>query len=199
MKLYLSSLSLPDTKDFAGLFDPEKLNKIGVIANAWTPYPEEKARPYIDETKTKLRNLKFEIIDIDLLDFKNRENELKNLLQSLQGVLVTGGNTFYLNWAIHQSGFHNIIQELVNDGLIYCGESAGAAVAGPTLHGIENLDDIKEGPEIFWEGLNLVDYGVLPHWGLEKYGNALEACRKEMSEYTTVKTILDDGHIVVSE
>ena len=77
---------------------------------------------------------------------------------------LTGGNTFQLNWAIRQSGFNTIIHDLVNDALVYGGESAGVVVAGKTLHGVENLDDPRDAAVAIWDELGLVSFSLILHW-----------------------------------
>ena len=105
MKLYLSSISIPNDQLFIDLFDMSRRNKIAVIPNAWTSYPQEKSLPYVETLTNKLQTLGFDVVTIDLLQYVNRTDELKQFLEGLQGVWITGGNTFYLNWAIRQSGF----------------------------------------------------------------------------------------------
>jgi dipeptidase E len=69
-----------------------------------------------------------------------------------------------------RSGFDLLATPLIrNNKLVYGGFSAGAVVAGPTLRGIELVDDsqeIPEGydPEVVWEGLGLVDFSIAPHY-----------------------------------
>ncbi len=180
------------------LFTSAQPNKIGIIANAWAPYSKEKSLPYIEGLANKLQTLGFETVMVDLQKYEDRTIDLKQLLESLQGIWVTGGNSFYLNWAIHQSGFDTIVHDLVKNGLVYGGESAGAAVAGQTLHGVENLDDPAATPSVIWEGLGLMDFGIVPHWNNEKYASRLKKCRDEMEKYTKIATMEDDQYIVVS-
>ncbi|MBD8507814.1 Type 1 glutamine amidotransferase-like domain-containing protein, partial [Hoyosella sp. G463] len=49
------------------------------------------------------------------------------------------------------------------------GYSAGAAIAGPSLEGLEQLDDPAEcllacGTPATWTGLGLVPYRIVPHY-----------------------------------
>jgi dipeptidase E len=196
MKLYLSSLSIPNEDAFLSLFGPGK-NSVGLIANAWGPYPLEKRQPFIDGLTDKLKHMGFKVKPINLLDYTNRQDDLQKALRALQGVCVTGGNTFFLNWAVHQAGLQNIMHGLGRNGFVYYGESAGAVVAGTTLHGVEQLDSLSDAPHIIWEGMKLVDYGIVPHWNNPKYKTALQACKKEMSAYTTTKTITDTEFVII--
>jgi dipeptidase E len=199
MKLYLSSVGLPDPQAYAALFSSTSAS-IGLIANAWQVAPAAKAKPFIDTTKAALTTLGFTVEPIDLLDYTSKPDELKKHLQSLAGIWVTGGNTFYLNWAMRQAGFNTIIREVCEAGLVYAGESAGAVIAGPTLHGIEHLDNPAEAPELIWDGLGLIDYGIIPHWGEAKYADRLETARSAMAgKIATVKTLHNSEYVVVNE
>lgn len=61
------------------------------------------------------------------------EDELRQILSAADIVFVNGGNVFYLLRAIRNSGFDKLIKELLPQGLIYMGASAGAYVACPTV------------------------------------------------------------------
>jgi dipeptidase E len=107
------------------------------------------------------------------------------------------GNTFYLNFYLQQSGFAKIVKEATAQGLVYGGESAGAVVAGSTLHGVEKVDDPAEAPAIIWEGLGLVDHGILPHADWEKYRKPMAEAKEEMEKFTQVTTINNDQALVI--
>ena len=85
-------------------------------------------------------------------------------------VWVCGGNSFILRRAMAQSGFDEVITDLLaSDKVVYGGYSAGACVMAPTLLGIDLCDDPEVVPqsyhtEIIWDGLGLVDYSIVPHY-----------------------------------
>ncbi len=61
------------------------------------------------------------------------ENELRDILKKVDVVYLEGGSTFYLLKSIRESGFEKVIKELLPQGLIYMGVSAGSYVACPTI------------------------------------------------------------------
>lgn len=81
-----------------------------------------------------------------------------------------GGNTFILRRAMQQSGFDEIITQLVQAAeFVYGGFSAGAVVAGASLDGIQLDDDpvtvpLGYSPKVIWEGLGLCNFMVVPHY-----------------------------------
>ncbi len=107
---------------------------------------------------------------LDLRDYFGDPTGLRARLHGLDLVWVTGGNAFVLRRAMRQSGFDDIIVELVEaDRLVYGGFSAGAVVAAPSLEGIQLMDDPSEVPagyqrEIVWDGLGLIDHAIVPHY-----------------------------------
>jgi dipeptidase E len=127
-----------------------------------------------------------------------RGDVLRNELAMHSLVWVMGGNSFYLNYLVRQSGLPDFIRSLLEQGLVYGGESAGAVLACSTLHGVELLDDPKEAPDTIWDGLSLVDFGVVPHWGMEKYSELLEKCKAEMEKYVKTKVLTNDQAVVVN-
>jgi dipeptidase E len=69
--------------------------------------------------------------DLDL-DGKNEE-QLRNTLKNFDAVFVNGGSSFYLLKSIRESGFDKVIKELLPQGFVYIGVSAGSYVACPTI------------------------------------------------------------------
>lgn len=135
-----------------------------------------------------------------LLDLtKANRQVVEKSLKDTKLVWVMGGNTFYLNYYVEKSDFGAVVRELLDNGLVYGGESAGAVIVGSTLHGIEYLDDPKLAPEQIWQGIGLLDYGLIPHWGWEKYGQYLEQAKGEMEKYAHVSTIDNDEALVVDD
>lgn len=67
---------------------------------------------------------------------------------------------------MRESGFDKVIGELVSEGVIYVGGSAGAVVAGPTIEPVCVFDDPKAAANLTdFSGLHLVDFVILPHYG----------------------------------
>ncbi|MDE1970935.1 MAG: Type 1 glutamine amidotransferase-like domain-containing protein [Patescibacteria group bacterium] len=61
------------------------------------------------------------------------EDEVRKMLLGFDIVYVTGGNSFYLLKAIKESKFDFVIKELLEEGVIYMGASAGSYIACPTI------------------------------------------------------------------
>ena len=97
-----------------------------------------------------------------------------------------------------ESSFADALREQ-SEEFVYGGGSAGAAVAGTTLHGVEYLDNKDDAPEVLYECMGLVSFAILPHWGLEKYGENLEKCKKEMEKYAKVYTITNEQAIIIDQ
>jgi dipeptidase E len=89
------------------------------------------------------------------------------------------------------------------DGLLYGGYSAGVCVLAPTLRGIEIVDDPNVKPygdnaETIFEGLNIIDYSVVPHYQSnhpesEKMETVVEYMKKNEIPFKTLK----DGEVIV--
>lgn len=197
MKLYLSSVGIPDSDAFLRLFGKHTPRTVAIIPTAWDSYPPDKSAPFIAATNAEFTKMGFTYEHVDLKDFDGKKDKLHTKLSDFKALWVLDGNTFLLNYWMRQSGFDEIIGDLLANGMAYGGESAGATVAGKTLHGIELLDNPADAPEVLWEGLNLVDYGIIPHWGVEKYAGRAEQSYEEMQQFCMVKTLKNGGHVTV--
>lgn len=168
MKLYLSSYQAGN--------QPEKLQQLvgsnkraAVIANAVDFKSAEDRRLRVAAELDAMQNLGFDPVEVDLRDYFGNQHELEAALSVFGLLWVRGGNVFVLRKAMALSGFDKIVRNLLNKDIVYGGYSAASCVAGPTLRGLElcdPLDAIPEGypTEPVWEGLNLIDYTIIPHY-----------------------------------
>ncbi|MEI6040489.1 MAG: Type 1 glutamine amidotransferase-like domain-containing protein [Candidatus Berkelbacteria bacterium] len=96
--------------------------------------------------------------------------EVENKLAGVDGIVMEGGNPFYLLQQIQLTKTAEVFKKFVSSGKYYIGSSAGAMVAGPDIYASRGLDDVSEAPQINgYEGLNLTDIAVQPHWGSDKF------------------------------
>lgn len=168
MKLYLSSFLLGD--------NPQRLvelagsnKKISLILNALDNKSEAREK-YLTSQTEGLSALGFEVTELDLRDYFNKREALKQFLVDQGAVWVNGGNTFVLRRAMKYSGFDKIISERILDNtIVYGGFSAGVVLLYKDLHGLDIIDDpneISEGydKEIVWEGLDLINFAIAVHY-----------------------------------
>lgn len=125
--------------------------------------PEAETKEWVRADRRQLETLGCEVSTLDLVDVG--AGEIEEALRDVDGVFLTGGNSFLLLWHAVRSGFATLAPELVEAGsLLYAGTSAGALVAGPDLGPAANLDNRLQVPELeSSRALGLVPFTVLPH------------------------------------
>lgn len=130
---------------------------------------EEGDKKWVEEDKQALVKLGFTVFNYTLTD-KNQA-QIKKDLDQVDAIYVEGGNTFYLLQQAQQSGFIEVIRDyVINQGKPYLGTSAGSVIAGPDITPTKNLDNSSKAPTIKgYEGFNLVNYVILPHWGSDSF------------------------------
>jgi dipeptidase E len=200
MRLFLSSENLGDYQDeFLSLLEGVKLAYIG---NAKDYLSDKDRNEKVLEHQEQFENLGLSFTEIDLRDFFE-EKVPDNILEDFDGIWCAGGNTFLLRSAMYKSGFDNILVEAIqNDSVVYGGSSAGAVIAGPTLRGTDNGDnpDLVEQiyeDEVNWNGLNLIDYVVIPHCGSEWFGVEASKMEKFLSTEKIQFKKLSDGQVII--
>ena len=82
-----------------------------------------------------------------------------------------------LRYEMRRSGFDKVIKELLDDGKVFGGFSAGALVAGISIAGVEMDDEPEFAEEVIKEGLSLVPFVILPHVDDPAYKDILLAFR----------------------
>lgn len=141
------------------------------VPTAADPY-EDKA--FVDVDREKLIELGFTVFDLDIKD--KTEKELTKTLDTVDLILVAGGNTYYLLYHAQQSGFLSVLRNLVERGVVYVGSSAGAILACPTVDTARPFDPISVAPELAnYDGLGLVDFLILPHFEKPRYLERMRA------------------------
>lgn len=116
------------------------------------------------QNKQKLLDAGF---SFDIYDITGKTaDELRQDLAQYQIMYIEGGNTFYLLKSALENDFSQLINERVNEGMIYIGTSAGSIIAGPdTRSGSRPGKNPEQYNLTTTKGFNLVNFTVMPHWG----------------------------------
>lgn len=198
MKLYLSSYRVPTPEDLFGLLDKPAIEcRAAIIPNAKDyKLPEERAAS-LDDLIVYISGWG---IICDVIDLREYDDDAASLEQTLSGydlVWAAGGNTFILREEMRRSGFEAAIQPILEGGVTYVGESAGAIVAGASLEGSEVADDIELVDEVIHEGLGFVDRIVVPHADSPDFVEYVNTMKKRFKDNSQVLFINDDQAFVV--
>ncbi len=119
---------------------------------------------------------------VDLRKWRGNRNGLRALLASKDVIWISGGNGFYLRWILKESGADEIIRELVAQGTVYAGWSAGAVLAGPTLQHYDLVEDLTVVPEVYYDALNLTDIAVCPHMDLPEFADGMKQVEEQLRQ-----------------
>lgn len=160
----------PDFLELVG--KPAKDIKLVFIANGADPYPE-KRRGFVERDQNMLHAMGLTMYGLDLRIFNRCDTRPEDMYEALKDydvIWVGGGNTFYLRYLLRMSCFDKVIAQLLEEGKVYGGGSAGAIVAGPTLECFEMADKPSRAKKVIMEGMNLTDKVIIPHWDHPMYG-----------------------------
>lgn len=171
MKFYLSSYEIGNYGDqLLELFSGTS-KRVGYISNALDrSFPNmEKIIARRSKDMKNLSDLGLFPEHLDLKEYFGNHIALSTKLQSLDGVFVSGGNTFILRQAFFLSGFDQWIHANLNSSFVYSGYSAGCCVLAPTLENLQIVDNPNDKPysectETLWKGLGILNYSFLPHY-----------------------------------
>lgn len=183
-------------------------SKIGHINNSrdftWAD-ASIRERSQIEEI-TELNELAFVAEPLDLQQYFGKPEALRSKIDSLDGLWVSGGNTFVLRQAMRLSGFDVVFNELrYRKGFLYGGYSAGICILCDSLKYIGRVDEPNDFPypenkETIWEGLGVFNYGLLPHYDSDHFES--EAIGKEVQTCIDNKWLfkaLRDGEVIIIE
>lgn len=128
--LILTSSGQFITKQNIDAFLPKKIQECK-IASIITASKKVDDTSYLDRHRKQMdeRNFSYTEMDIDGKD----EKGVREMLEGYDIVYVEGGNSFYLLKAVRESGFETVIKELIANGVVYIGSSAGSYIACPSI------------------------------------------------------------------
>ncbi len=178
MKLYLSSKPIPSPSDLAALIGkPINTISVALLPNSKDFFAEHARNYLVNDFVAYMEQLGLAVEVVDLRDYSDGD-ALKQKLTSCDLIWAMGGNTFNLRYEMKRSGFEKIIRELLDQGIVYGGDSAGALVAGISIAGIESADKPQFAEEVVDEGLNLIPFFFLPHVDSPGYAHVLPVFKR---------------------
>ncbi len=205
MRLFLSSSGVLTIKphwqrlhDMAG-----SSNKVLFINNAKDYYTLSERTADVAEKIKGFKEAGFDAKELDLRNYFDSQEDLKELIDKTSFIWASGGNEFLLRKAYAYSGFDTLILESIKaDRLLYGGSSAGMMILTKTLRGCEEWDDANFIPdgyesEVLWDGLGLVDVQLVPHyksgWADLESDALIAYYERECLEYIALR----DGEVYV--
>ncbi|MDP2685079.1 MAG: Type 1 glutamine amidotransferase-like domain-containing protein [bacterium] len=163
-KLLLSSSGSFITDGIYDVFDkPRNQIKWAYITTAGKSVLDDS---YLKKHRQRMNELGWDFEEIDI-EGKNKK-ELTKLLNGKEAVFVEGGNTFYLIKQIRLSGFDKVMRNLLDQGVVYVGSSAGSYVTCPTMEMAtwkENENDKFDHCGVTdFTGMNFVPFLIVAHY-----------------------------------
>lgn len=151
---------------------------------------------YMERHKKRMKELGYDFEEIDI-DGKN-EKELRGVLANKDVIYVEGGNTFYLLKSVRESGFNEVIKDLIESGVVYIGSSAGAYIVCPTIEMAtwKHQDKYDNYGVTDFTALNLVPFMITAHYSPENRGLLKE--KVQISKYP-VRVLTDEQAILIQD
>ena len=108
---------------------------------------------------------------------------IQSVFEDADVIYFTGGNSFFLMDQLRKTETDELLKKELANGKLMIGESAGAIICAPTIQYIEQMD---EKPEDYSqednEGLDLIDFYVLPHYLTAPFKKITERIMAEFSD-----------------
>lgn len=118
-------------------------------------------------------------IDISKEDFKT----IEAVFEETDIIYFTGGNSFFLIDQLRKTGVDKLLKKELKKGKLMIGESAGSVICAPSISYIEMMDEKPEDySQIDDNGLNLIDFYVLPHYLTSPFKKITATILKKFSD-----------------
>lgn len=167
-------------------------------ANVYDKYDAD----WLWDTYDQLKKHFAYVEEFDVEEHAQKQQQFfKDYFQDKDLIFISGGNVFYLNYWMKKTGAEEALENLVtDDDVVYAGASAGAVYPMHDIEIFKLIDDPTEAPELVNRGMGIVDFAVLPHWGEEKFMDALKKIKKHYTK-KTVETyeLYNDEALIVED
>lgn len=124
--------------------------------------------------KLQIINPNFDIVELE----NYRKQDIFASLHKADVIWFAGGMAGYLMYWIRRSKLDLALPDLLNQGKIYVGSSAGSAVTGPSLYSAEYYIGEEEPGASKIPGLGLIDFEIYPHLDESQCNETEEIWRK---------------------
>jgi dipeptidase E len=190
MRLILASLELQPVRRFI----PTGA-RIGFVPTAGDVYADPS---FVGRDRKLLTDWGYTLKELPLKEMQ--PGQLASAMRDLEAVFVAGGNSFYLLQQARRTRFTDLLADLVPKGLVYIGASAGAVLVGPSLEPIASLDDPSKAPDLDnVDGVGLVDFVVLPHYGSDASLPLYRSILDRWSHEFKLRTLQNDQLLLVED
>ncbi len=189
-KIYLTSQFVSVASKIKKDIDLQNPKTVFIYTAAEEEYLEEEW--FLNNKKTLLEN-DFDIIDYSITD--KTSEEIRDFINPFDVIFVCGGNTFYLLEQTIKSGFDKVLNEML-DEKIYIGHSAGSVLLGNSVALKSNppKTNLKN-----FNGLKIVNFTIVPHWGKKEARDAKMALFEKMYELGDNVLLLKDGSYILTD
>ena len=128
----------------------------------------EEYTDYVGEERQALTALGYVVEELDIASESLAVTTDK--FKAAKMFFFTGGNTFYLLQEIKRQNLLSVINERINAGVPYIGESAGSVIAAPDIEYINAMDDVSAAPNLTdYSALAQTSFYTLPHFNEEPF------------------------------
>ena len=136
---------------------------------------------YVGSARKLFKKLGASVTEIDIST--EAYSTIQAVFEDADVIYFTGGNSFFLMDQLRKTGTDGLLKKELANGKLMIGESAGAIICAPTIQYIEQMD---EKPEDYSqednEGLDLIDFYVLPHYLTAPFKKITERIMAEFSD-----------------
>ncbi|WP_270202705.1 Type 1 glutamine amidotransferase-like domain-containing protein [Bifidobacterium pseudocatenulatum] len=136
---------------------------------------------YVGSARKLFKKLGASVTEIDIST--EAYSTMQAVFEDADVIYFTGGNSFFLMDQLRKTETDELLKKELANGKLMIGESAGAIICAPTIQYIEQMD---EKPEDYSqednEGLDLIDFYVLPHYLTAPFKKITERIMAEFSD-----------------
>ena len=136
---------------------------------------------YVGSARKLFKKLGASVTEIDIST--EAYSTIQAVFEDADVIYFTGGNSFFLMDQLRKTETDELLKKELANGKLMIGESAGAIICAPTIQYIEQMD---EKPEDYSqednEGLELIDFYVLPHYLTAPFKKITERIMAEFSD-----------------
>lgn len=136
---------------------------------------------YVGSARKLFKKMGANLTEIDIS--KEDSKTIEAVFEETDIIYFTGGNSFFLIDQLRKTGVDKLLKKELKKGKLMIGESAGSVICAPSISYIEIMDEKPEDySQIDDNGLNLIDFYVLPHYLTSPFKKITATILKKFSD-----------------
>jgi len=175
----------------------DKLKNMNALYIPTAAYAEDGYEDWLTPELDAIRSQVKSLVEFDIAN--KTQNELLSVLEGMDILYVTGGNTYCLLEEMNKIKFEEVLDIFFKRDGVYLGSSAGSIVMCPDIDFIREVDEPEKSNLENTVAHDLIDFSIMPHINQPKFNDVFEKTLSGRNKGKKIIGLRDDQALWVED